>query len=133
MKTDDDLILEAEERLFTAIKTGDIPALDAELTDDFVHSAIGGARNEKKAFLEGVRTMPYRVLALGGEEQRTRVLGDVALLEGIQRARVELDGGKEVEAQTNFVDVFVRDGDGWKLRHAVELPGSTGDSEGGEG
>ena len=128
--TDDALIEESEKRLLAAIKARDIPGLEAELTEDFVHSAIGGAENPRAAFLEGVRAMPYRVFELVGQALRTRVFGDLALLEGIQRARVELEDGKAVDARTAFVDVFVRTGNGWKLQRAVELPEATTETEG---
>lgn len=131
MKTDEALILEAEERLFAAIMMKDALALEAELTEDFVHSPIGGAVSERKAFLEGVRTMPYRIHGLEGRDQRARVFGDMALLEGIQVARVELEDGKTVEDRTAFVDLFVRSGDSWKLRHAVELPEATVEGQDG--
>lgn len=130
MTTEEAGILEAEERLFTAIKMKDVVALEAELTDDFVHSPIGGASSDRMAFLEGVRTMPYRVQGLEGRDQRARIFGDFALLEGVQVARVELEDGKTVEARTVFVDLFVRAGDTWKLRHAVELPEAGGEGEG---
>ena len=127
--SDDILIKEAEERLFAAIKAKDIPALDAELTDDFVHSALGGAESDRQAFVEGVRTMPYRVLELSGQDLRVRVLDDVALLAGIQRAVVALEDGTTVTDRTAFVDLFARTGEGWRLRHAVELPSPEGESE----
>jgi ketosteroid isomerase-like protein len=131
--TDDVLIKEAEERLFAAIKAQDIPALEAELTEDFVHSALGGAENDRQAFLEGIRNMPYRVLELSGQDLRVRILGDMALLAGIQQARVALDEEKNLTARTAFVDVFVRTGEGWRLRHAVELPEAEVESEGADG
>jgi ketosteroid isomerase-like protein len=87
-----------------------------------VHSAIGGAENDRQAFLDGIRTMPYRVLELSGQKLRVRILGDMALLAGVQEARVALDEEKTVTARTAFVDVFVRTSGGWRLRHAVELP-----------
>lgn len=126
-------IKEAEERLFAAIKTRDIPALEAELTEDFVHSALGGAENDRQTFLEGVRSMTVRILDLTGQDLRVRVLGDMALLAGIQQAVVALDDGKTVKARTAFVDVFVRTGKGWRLRHAVELPEAEVETEGAEG
>lgn len=120
---DEDLIREAEGTIFSAIRARDTAMLEATLTEDFVHTTLGGEQQDRPAFLAGVREMPYRILEIAGQDLRVRVLGDVALLSGIQRARVALDG-KTITALTAFVDVFARTTEGWRLRHAasVELP-----------
>jgi len=114
----------AEERIFAAIQARDLAALEVELAEDFVHSSPGSPDQERSAFLEAVRDMPYRVLEIRGDEVRVRVLDQVALVSGIQRARVAVSADEVVLASTAFVDVFVRTDGAWRLRHAwsVELP-----------
>lgn len=111
----------AEERVFKAIGARDVAALEGELAADFVHSSPGGPDQDRAAFLQAIREMPYRILEIGGEELRVRVLGDVALVWGSQRVRVALQSGDVVAAVSAFVDVFVRAGDAWRLRHAVSV------------
>ena len=116
---------QAEQRIFHAILARDLAALEAELDEDFVLSPIGHPEQDRPAFLAAIRDMPYQILEIHGEEIRVHVLGDVALVSGIQRARVALpDNGAIVNAATAFVDAFVKSGAGWRLRHAVsvELP-----------
>ena len=84
------LLRAAEERLFLAIRTKDIASLGQELADDFVHSAPGSPDQPRDAFLAAIRDMPYDIRELKGEDLRVRLLGDVALVSGIQRARVAL-------------------------------------------
>jgi ketosteroid isomerase-like protein len=118
----------AEERIFTALRTKDVPALEAELAHDFVHTAVGSPDQGRDAFLRAVRDMPYRILELHGIDLRVRVFGDVAVLSGLQRARVSLADDQIVSGTTAFVDTFTRIDDGWRLRHAVsiELPATEG-------
>jgi len=116
---------QAEQRIFHAIQARDLAALEAELDEDFVLSPIGQPEQDRPAFLAAIRDMPYQILEIHGEEIRVHALGEVALVTGIQRARVALpDNGAIVNAATAFVDAFVRSGAGWRLRHAVsvELP-----------
>jgi ketosteroid isomerase-like protein len=119
------LLKQAEQRIFHAIQARDVTALDAELHKDFVLSTLGHPEQDRRAFLATIREMPYQILEIRGEEIRVRMLGDVALVSGMQRARVALpDGGAVVNAATAFVDAFVRTDAGWRLLHAVsvELP-----------
>lgn len=116
---------QAEQRIFQAILARDLVALEAELAEDFVLSPLGQPEQDRASFLAAIREMPYRILELHGEDVRVRVLGEVAVVSGIQRARVALpEHGPVVNAATAFVDAFVKTEAGWRLRHAVsvELP-----------
>ena len=116
---------QSEQRIFQAIQARDIPALEAELAEDFVLYSHGNPEQDRASFLAAIREMPFQILEIRGEEVRVRVLGDVALVSGIQRARVAMpDSGAVVNAATAFVDAFARTEAGWRLRHAVsvELP-----------
>jgi hypothetical protein len=127
--SDEGRVRAAEERIFAAIARRDAVALDAELARDFVLSTPGKPDQSRDDFLRTIAEMPYRILEVGGEDVRCRLLGDVAVLSGVQRARVEIAEGRVVVARTAFADLFVRAGDSWLLRHAfsVELPAAGGE------
>ena len=122
--TDEGRVRAAEERIFAAIMARDAAALEGELAADFILSSPGKPEQARDDFLQAIASMPYRILEVGGEDLRCRFLGDVAVLSGVQRARVEIAPGHVVVARTAFADLFVRAGDSWRLRHAfgVELP-----------
>jgi uncharacterized protein (TIGR02246 family) len=122
--SDEAALRAAEDRIFAAIQARDVSALAAELCEDFRHSASGGADQDRAAFLQAIRDMPYTILRIEGGSIQVRVLGETALLFGLQRARIALPEGGEVTALTGFVDAFVRSDGAWRLRHAVsfELP-----------
>jgi ketosteroid isomerase-like protein len=116
---------QAEQRIFQAIQARDITALEAELAEGFVLFSHGNPEQDRASFLAAIRDMPFQILEIRGEDVRVRVLGDVALVSGIQRARVAMpDNGAIVNAATAFVDAFARTDAGWRLLHAVsvELP-----------
>ncbi|MEZ4311307.1 MAG: nuclear transport factor 2 family protein [Polyangiaceae bacterium] len=114
----------AEERVFAAIMARDAGALEGELAADFVLSSPCKPDQAREDFLRAIASMPYRILEVGGEDLRFRLLGDVAVLSGVQRARVEVGPDQVVVARTAFTDLFTREGDSWRLIHAfsVELP-----------
>jgi ketosteroid isomerase-like protein len=122
--TDEGKVRAAEERIFAAIMARDASALEGELAADFILSSPGKPDQARDDFLRAIASMPYRILEVGGEDIRCRLLGDVVVLSGVQRARVEIAPGNVVVARTAFADLFVREGDSWRLRHAfsVELP-----------
>jgi len=121
---DEGAVRAAEERIFAAIGARDAIALERELATDFILSSPGKPDQARDDFLRAIASMPYRLLEVNGEDIRFRLLGDVAVLSGVQRARVEIASGDVVVARTAFADLFVRKGDSWRLRHAfsVELP-----------
>lgn len=125
--TDEAKVRAAEERVFAAIMARDAIALRRELASDFILSSPGKPDQALDAFIQAIASMPYRILEVSGEDLHYRLVGDVAILSGVQRAKVEIAPGHVVVARTAFADVFAREGDRWLLRHAfsVELPEPT--------
>jgi ketosteroid isomerase-like protein len=123
-ESDEARLLAASEHIFAAIQARDAARLAEELADDFVHTTVGAPDQDRAAFLKGIAEMPYRILEIWGEELRVRVLGQIAVVSGVQQVRVELPDGKVVRGAGAFVDLFGRDGERWRLRQAVsvELP-----------
>lgn len=111
----------AEARIMTAIRVRDVVALERELAADFVYTNLGGEDQNRAAFLKSIAELPYRILALDGENLRFRRMGEVALLTGLQRALVELPEGGIVTGLGAFVDVFTQADGHWLLSHAVSV------------
>ena len=111
----------AEERIITAIRTRDVAALERELASGFVHTTLGGEEQDRAAFLHAIGAMPFRILALNGEGIRFRLLGEVAILTGLQRGLVELPEGGVVTSLGAFVDVFANVNGRWLLAQAVSV------------
>jgi hypothetical protein len=121
---DETALLDAEHRIFDAIRQRDIAVLEAELSPEFRHASIGGDEQLLDAFLMAVRESPFEILELRGRGLRCRAAGNTAIVSGVQEARVKLPDGTEASGATAFVDVFVRTPSGWRLWQALsqELP-----------
>jgi ketosteroid isomerase-like protein len=114
-------IVDAEERIFDAIRERDLTRLADELTEDFLHTPFGNPNQDRDAFLRAIAEVPYKILELSGEDLRVRILGEFALLSGYQRAKVQFPEGAVVEGVSAFVDLFVGGPGAWRLRHAFSI------------
>ena len=118
-----DALLRLESEIMGHIRAKDARALDDLLTADFVYRTPG-AEVSRADFLKGVASLPGQITSVEGEGLRVRVYGDMAVLTGVQRARVRADDGSEQEGSTAFTDVFIKRRGRWRLAltYGVELP-----------
>ena len=92
-------------------------------------TAVGQAREvinrqSREQFVETLTSFPAQVLSIGSDNAEVHVLGDVAIVTGLQVAQLEFIGGTQVANRIAISNVFRRvDGHWWMvLSHAVELP-----------
>lgn len=120
-------IIQLENEIFEAIKNKDAKKLGSILAEDFVYRTYDGKESNKSAFLGNIKSFQLKILSVKGEHLNAEVFGDVAVLTGVQRARVEMEDSTIVEGLGAFTDVFVRQNKRWLLKSAfhVELPSKT--------
>ncbi len=127
---DERALLALEDAVVEAIRRRNRTALAALVTDDFVLLGSDGTETRRDAFLRGAVEMPGDILELSVLHLRARVVGGVGVLSGLQRARVRLPTGVEVDDVAFFTDVCVRTGTGWRMALAhsgpAVLPGAPG-------
>jgi ketosteroid isomerase-like protein len=114
-------VAECARGIATAIARRDRFALTGFLSRDFVHRTPGGDSIVLEPFLEAIEQIPGEILAVTLEQLVIDVVGDGALATGMQRAQVRLDG-QLIDDRRAFVDWFVKEPGGWRLRVAAELP-----------
>lgn len=121
---DEAAILLIEYEIFEAIRGKDAAALGRHLAEDFVYRTPTENDLPRKEFLRSLAALPYKILDVRGGSLKVSVYGDVAVLTGVQFARIEAKDGKEETGATAFTDVFVRRGGRWlmTLAHGVEVP-----------
>jgi Domain of unknown function (DUF4440) len=124
-KTQTERVLVSAIRIAEAIGRKDVAALRGLLASGFVHRTPGAGAVDTRAFLEAVSAIPGEILELRLEGLAVDVSDAGALVTGIQRAKVRLDG-KDIDDARPFVDWFVEVDGEWRLRAAVELPASAG-------
>jgi hypothetical protein len=76
---------------------------------------------DRAGFLRSVAGIPGDILEVTGEGVRAHRAGDTGIVEGVQVARVRVDGNV-IEDRGSFVDVFVRRAGAWQLVFALNVP-----------
>ena len=126
---DERALLTLEDLVIEAIRRRDAEALGALVTDGFVLLGSDGSQTAREDFLRAAVEIPGEILELSVLHLRARVVGGVGVLTGLQRARVRLPTGIEVDDVAFFTDVCVRTGTGWRMALAHSgpalLPGAT--------
>ena len=118
-------ILTRNDALFRAIAARDAKTLADTCAPEFHFKTADGARGDRPAFLEGVRTMPYEIRAITNEDLVLRLDGDRAVLCGIQRATVNVEG-QGVKDEQAFCDRWEKRNGQWVVTYAGVPPQKPG-------
>jgi ketosteroid isomerase-like protein len=118
---DDESVREAALAIAEAIGRRDVKTISGLLAPGFVFRAPGGETRDVDSFLRGIREIPGEIAFVRLGDVQIDVAGDAALVTGIQSARVRIEG-RDIDDRRAFVDWFVKEPGGWKLRVAVDLP-----------
>lgn len=119
-------LVRVSERLLAAIVSRDAAVLEELLAPEFAHFDAAGTRTERRDFIAQVLGSTYTVIHAGFESLAVDVVGELAVVNGVQRAEVALGAGESVVSRGAFTDVFVATPSGWRIRLArsVELDGA---------
>jgi len=119
---DERALLALEDSVIDAIRRRDVSALAALVTEGFVVVGSDATETRREEFLRAAVEIPGEILELSALHLRARAVGGVGVLTGLQRARVRLPTGIEVDDVAFFTDVCVRTGTGWKMALAHSGP-----------
>lgn len=110
-------LLRLSDDVLQAICTHDGSRLAAYLSPDF--ALLGsGQRQNRDSFLESVINADFHVLDRLFECIEVELLGDTAVVSGIQRVTVQGDGEMSIVSRAAFTDVFVFQDTNWLVRVA---------------
>jgi hypothetical protein len=119
---DRERLIEISEQLAAAIGRRDVASVRGFLAREFVQRSAGGPAVGADAFLDAILRIPGEILFVKVEQLTVDVSGEGAIVTGIQQAQLKIDGAMVTDRRP-FVDWFERDGNDWKLRAAIDLPG----------
>jgi hypothetical protein len=117
-------VLTTNEKLFTAIGAHDGETLAQVSAPEFYFETADGMRGDRAAWIEGVRTMPYKIPAITNEDMVLRLDGDRAVLCGVQRCSVIVDG-ETVQDEQMFCDRWEKQNGRWLVIYAGVPPKAT--------
>lgn len=116
-------VLRVQEQFWQALQTKDAILLAAILAPAFVGRSPGEADQTREEFITTLIAFPVRVAEVGGEAMAVHVFGEVAILTGVQVARLELPDGKARSSRVMLSNVFCQQDQRWQmvLCHSFEL------------
>jgi catechol 2,3-dioxygenase-like lactoylglutathione lyase family enzyme len=117
-------ILKRQEQFWSALRRKDARLMMQVLADDFVYRAESGEMLDRGALIATLTGMPAEVGAITSEHIAVDVLGDVAIVTGVQIGEVVFADGTSVTERLALNNTFqLRDG-AWQmvLAHPVTLP-----------
>jgi ketosteroid isomerase-like protein len=117
--TQDTALVDISHEILIAIQARDRASLERLLREDFVHIDEAGSRYGRAQFVAAIEGADYRIERLSFDSLSVEIVGDTAIVCGVQRGAVLLGGGQRVEGRTAFTDLFLRDASGWRLRLAA--------------
>jgi hypothetical protein len=125
-------LVAVERRILDAIRDRDSKELEPWIAEDFSYIDAKERQMNREQFLHSVKSFPQDIEWLSAEGLRVRVLGNVAIVTGVQQERIapgeagtiSKADSESLTGQTAFTDVFRRRGGDWELVlvYAVELP-----------
>jgi len=99
------LLMQLEHEMFDALRGRDAVQLRRLLAEEFELRMPGQAPIGREAFIASVQAIPGEILEVGSEDVEGRILSDVGVLTGHQRARVRLADGSQITQVGAFSDV----------------------------
>jgi hypothetical protein len=116
------LIAETAHTLASAISRRDAVAVRALLTADFSLRSPGKGAVDVDGFVAGIQQIPGEIVFVRLENLEIDLTGPSALVTGIQRAQLRIEG-KLVDDARPFADWFVQSEPGrWQIKVALDLP-----------
>lgn len=115
-------VLEAVEKLRTAMISGDRDALTAIAADSLTYGHSGGNVQNKAEFVEGIASGKSDFVTIDLSEQTVSVSNHVAIVRHVLNATTN-DVGKPGAVKIKILLVFVKEKGSWKMlaRQAVKL------------
>ena len=110
-------LLRLSAEVLHAICSHDGPLLATYLSADFAIMGSGQCQY-RDTFLESVIGEDFHVLDKMFEIIEVELLGNTAVVSGIQRVMVKVDSDKNLVSRAAFTDVFVYEDSNWLLRVA---------------
>ena len=121
---DEQDLVDMERHILDFIRAKDAKNLEPWIAEDFQYNDVAGTRMDREQFLSLVKSVQGEIEWLSADDIHVRVMGDVAILTGVQQSRISSTPADvipppgappPVTTRTAFTDVFRRRGSSWEL------------------
>jgi len=107
-------VRQLEMRRFELMVARDMKGLEALLADDLTYTHSNGVLENKEQFLAKLNSGKTLYQSIQSEDVRVRVIGDVAIINGIALMRV-WTGGQTQDLRLRYTDIYARREGRWQL------------------
>ncbi|MGO4740749.1 nuclear transport factor 2 family protein [Bosea sp. 2KB_26] len=107
-------IEQLEKRRYDAMLQADLAALGDLLSDNLVYTHSNAARDDKASYLQKVGEKFFDYHAISNEDQEIKVYGNVALVTGVMKADVTVNGTAKT-LNNRYLAVWLQEGEDWRF------------------
>jgi ketosteroid isomerase-like protein len=116
-------VRDAQQLFWDALRAKDTALFEGVLAEDFVPRSAGQPHQTRAEFIATLTSFPALVLSIGSDDLEVHPLGELAVVTGVQVARLRLPNGIEVTDTIAITNLFRPTANQWQmvLSHAVNL------------
>ncbi|GAB4029021.1 nuclear transport factor 2 family protein [Spirosoma gilvum] len=111
---DEKAVIATEKKRFTAQIDKDFAVLDRVLASDMIYNHSSGVSDTKTSFVESIRDGKTVYQAIDIEEQKVRVYGNTAVINGLCMLKAT-SNGNPVNNHLRYLSVYVKKGGQWQM------------------
>ena len=107
-------VLKAENARFAAMLKADTAALEKLLGDELSYTHSNALVQDKKAFIDDIKTGKIKYLTVDATDQKVRVFGNTAIVTGGASVHV-IQNGNDLTFKIRYTDAHINRGGAWQM------------------
>ena len=116
-------VLQCQQQFWLALQHKDAELFMQVLAADFVCQSPGEADQDQSTFITALTSIPLTILDVKGEAIAIRIVGDVAILSGMQIAQMRLPNREMIAERLVLTNIFQHKNGRWEMifAHPVSI------------
>lgn len=107
-------VLKAENARFAAMLKADTAALEKLLGDELSYTHSNALVQDKKAFIDDIKTGKIKYLTVDATDQKVHVFGNMAIVTGGAAVHV-IQNGNDLTIKIRYTDAHINRGGAWQM------------------
>ena len=107
-------VLKAENARFAAMLKADAAALEKLLGDELSYTHSNALVQDKKAFIDDIKTAKIKYLAVDSTDQKVHVFGNMAIVTGGASVHV-IQNGNDLTIKIRYTNAHINRGGAWQM------------------
>lgn len=107
-------VLKADNARFAAMLKADAAALEKLLADELSYTHSNASVQDKKAFIDDIKTGKIKYLTVDATDQKVRVFGNMAIVTGGASVHV-IQNGNDLTFTIRYTNAHINRGGAWQM------------------